>query len=267
MKLNYHIAQQFISASRLQSYEAVCGGNQDKAFKLYNTNLRISQAFYPLLSLIEVILRNALNNELTTHFNDNDWLRNQRSGFMNDPSLTYFDRRTNSNRQNDYLKKCVNSAIADCQGGVTQGKIIANLTFGFWTALFDTTHYRILVGQPIQIFSKLPVNSTRNTVHQKFKKVNDFRNRVYHNEAIVFAKDTAGNTVFSLDDAKEIYQDIQDLFLWLDLDFTQWTKSINNINLEIERAECMMRVYPSNKYYFYRISIGVKHYRNKYSRS
>ncbi len=264
MKLNYQQFQQFLSASRLQSYETVCNGDVDKAIKLYQTNLRISQAFYPLLSLLEVILRNALNNELSIYFNDADWLSNQRNGFMKDPSLTYFDRRLKTQKQNDYLKKCVEKAIVDCAGTVTHGKIISNITFGFWTALFDTTHYKILVGQPIKIFKNLPINTTRSILHQKLKKVNDFRNRVYHNEAIIFLKDIAGNTIFSLSNSLEIYQDIQEFFCFLSLDFDQWTKHVNNICFEIERAECLMSLYPRRKYYLKRMYIGLKHYKNKY---
>ncbi len=267
MKINYQQVQQYLSASRMLNYEAVCGGNTDKAFKLYNTNLRISQAFYPLLSLTEVILRNAINDKLATHFADFNWLTNQQLGFMSHPSLSYFDRRAGRMKHNHFLKNQVAKSILDARGAATQGKIIADLNFGFWTALFDNTHYSILTGVPIQIYSNLPPGGNRNNVHQTLVRIRDFRNRVYHNEPLIFEKDPVGYPLFSLTSAKSIYQDIQDIFLWLDLDFTQWTKSINNIIFEIERAECIMKVYPSNKYYFYRLNIGFKHYRNKYSKS
>jgi hypothetical protein len=165
---------------------------------------------------------------------------------------------------NHFLKKSVAKSISGARGTATQGKIIADLKFGFWTALFDNTHYSILLGVPIQIFSNLPPGANRNNVHQTLIRINKFRNRVYHNEPIIFDEDSAGNAIFSLTSSKNIYKDIQEIFSWLDLDFNQWTKSINNIIFEIERAECMMKTYPSNQYYFNRISIGIKHYSNKY---
>lgn len=81
-------------------YEEICNNDTQRALKLYQVNLRLSAAFYPLLSLFEIVLRNALNEELIAHFNDSDWLKNQRSGFMSHPTLT-----------NDYLKQSVQKII------------------------------------------------------------------------------------------------------------------------------------------------------------
>jgi len=264
MSLNYSLITKYISASRLQNYEFVCLGDTKKALKLYQTNLRLSQAFYPLLSLFEVILRNALNEELTIYFTDTDWLTNQQTGFMSHTSLTYRDRRTGTIKHNHFLKNSVAKSISDIGAVVTQGKIIADLKFGFWTALFDLTHYRILAGRPIQIFVNLPSGTNRNIVHQKLVRVRDFRNRVYHNEPIVFGKDTTGILNFSLLQAEQIYSDIKEFFQWLDIDFDSWTSRINNINFEVSRAKCMMIYYPSKKYYLNRIILGCQHYYSKY---
>jgi hypothetical protein len=263
MSLNYNLITKFISASRLQNYEIVCLGDNKKALKLYQTNLRLAQAFYPLLSLFEVILRNALNEELTVLFTDTEWLTNQQTGFMNHPSLTY-RARTGAIKHNCFLKNSVAKSIADLGPTVTQGKIIADLTFGFWTALFDRTHYRILSGRPIQIFVNLPPGANRNMIHQKLERVRDFRNRVYHNEPVIFKKEASGTLIFSLAQAQQIYSDIREFFQWLNLDFDSWTKRINNINFEISRAEVMMKLYPSKKYFLKRLIIGFKHYHSKY---
>jgi hypothetical protein len=147
---------------------------------------------------------------------------------------------------------------------VSHGKIIADLKFGFWTALFDRTIYAVLAGSPIRIFTNLPTAANRTMVHQKLIRVRDFRNRMYHNEPVIFSKDAIGNPVFSLDQARQIHMDIMELFLWLDLDYKNWTKRINNINFEVLRAECMMANYPSWKYFFKRIILGLGHYKNKY---
>ncbi len=236
MPLDYNNIQKYVSAARLQAYEAVCNGDQRKTLKLYQTNLRISQAFYPLLSLCEVILRNALNEELSNYFKDKEWLTNQLNGFMNHSSLTFFDRRSGKQKSNFFLQKSVNNTIRDLGGNTTQGKIIADLNFGFWTA------------------------------YQKLLSIRDLRNRIYHNEAIIFSEDTNGNSVFDITHAQIIYSDIQDFFIWLNLDFKCWTKRIDNINFEIERANCMMKKYPAKTYYFNRIVLGFRHYQNKYSR-
>lgn len=264
MPLDYNIIQKYISSSRLQGYEWVCNGNHRKTLKLYQTNLRLSQAFYPLLSLCEVILRNALNEELTNYFNDPDWLKDQLNGFMNHPSLTFFDQRTGKKKTNFFLKNSVEKTIKDLGANATQGKIIADLNFGFWTALFDKTHYSILKGCPIQIFPNLPSGANRSQTYQKMLRIRDYRNRIYHNEAIIFSKDSSGNPVFNLLQAQIIYSDIKEFFEWLNLDFHKWTKRIDTINFEIERANCMMLKYPAKTYYFKRIVLGIRHYLKKY---
>lgn len=264
MAFNYTEIRKYISQARLQNYERVCIGDTRKALKLYQTNLRVSQAFYPLLSLFEVILRNAINEEFITHFADPNWLINQQTGFMSHPSLTYRDSRTGLSRHNHFLKNSVAKSIHDLGAAVSHGKIIADLKFGFWTALYDRTIYAVLAGCPIRIFTNLPASANRTMVHQKLIRVRDFRNRMYHNEPVVFSKDAAGNPIFRLDQAKQIHNDIMEFFLWLDLDYKNWTKRINNINFEILRAECVMAHYPTWKYFFKRIILGFGHYLNKY---
>lgn len=264
MEPDYVKIARFISANRIQKYEQVCGGDKQKVLKLYQTNLRLSQAFYPLLSLFEVVLRNAINEELTGYFSDPDWIINEQAGFMSSPSLLRYDLIKKKTVPNNFMKKKVSEVIKDLHGSHTQGKIIANLTFGFWTAFFDVPHYKILLGRPIKIFSKLPPYCNRNIVYQKLKRINDFRNRVYHNEAIIFTSDASGNVVFDLYKLKDIYIDINELFSWLDLDFKAWTRRIDNIPLELERAAFVYKVYPSFFYYINRVKAGVKHFNRKY---
>lgn len=111
----------YISDARLQNYLDVCDANYKKALKLYQANMKLSQSFYPLLSLVEVILRNALNNELTKHFNDENWLLNQLDGFMVDESLSYIDKY-GEKRYNYFLKSSVVKSIRNCNKPITQGK-------------------------------------------------------------------------------------------------------------------------------------------------
>jgi hypothetical protein len=266
--MNYIEIKKYLSAARLIRYEQACHSNQRKVLKMYQANLKLSQAFYPLLSLFEVVLRNALNEELTRHFsNDPEWLKNQVNHFMSHPSLTYYDQRSGQNRTNDILKRSVIKIVRRTSGNVSQGKIIADLNLGFWTELFETTHYRILQGVPIQIFSNLSSGTNRRIINQKLERIRIFRNRVYHNEPVVFDRDQAGTTIFSLKNAEDVYSDLKDIFIWLGIDFFAWTKKINNVAFEIERAKSINNHYPGLKYYILRIRIGLNLYRERYLRT
>lgn len=262
--MDYRKIEKYISKARLEQYEEICANDKQKVLKIYQANLRVSQAFYPLLSLLEVVLRNAINEELIQYFNDQNWLKNQRSGFMSDPRLTYYHRILKKEVTNDHLKKSVNKLIKRNAKGISQGKIISDLNFGFWTELFDKTYYQILQGSPIRIFSNLPTGANRKLVNEKLGRIRKFRNRISHHEAIIFNKDERGLTTLSLNNAEIIYKDIIDVFDWLDLDFKHWTRKINSVEFEIVRLKYAFESYPTLRYYIKRVHIGLKHYYIKY---
>jgi len=264
MSFDYNVISKYTSQARLKKYEEVCHKDPQRTLKLYQTNLRLSQAFYPVLSIFEIILRNALNTELISYFSDPDWLKSQQSGFMNDKSLTFFDKRLKKYIRNNYLKKNVANVLQKHGSMTPQDKIVAELNFGFWVALFDPSHYKVLTGKPVAIFTKIPSGISRSNIYQRISHIRDFRNRIYHNEPIIFVRDKCGAVNFSLKECKSVYKEINDLFNWFDLDFHCWTKRINNIALEIQRASCMMKYYPKPLYYVIRIFLGCIHYQNKY---
>ncbi len=262
--MNYSKIRKYLSSARLLRYEQVCANDQRKALKLYQANLRLSQAFYPLLSLFEVILRNALNDELINHFSDSDWLKNQRNIFMSHSNLTYTHPRTQRVTINNFLKKSVNKVLNNNGVGVSHGKIVADLNLGFWSSLFETTHYSILQGVPIRIFSTLPTGINRNHVNQKIKKIRTFRNRIYHNEPIIFNNNPQNQTIIDLTSANQVHNDIKDIFSWLGLEYCVWTKKINDIDFEIKRTNYVISKYPKITYYFKRIEIGFILYKERY---
>jgi hypothetical protein len=264
MSFDYSTIKKYLSSSRLQKYEAVCNANQKRSLKLYQANLRLSQAFYPILSIWEIVLRNAINERLITHFNDPDWLRTQVNGFMSDPALTYYDKHKKKHVQNTYLKNCTIDAKKKVGHNANPNKIVADLRLGFWVALFDKVTFKVLKGCPLQIFAQLPTGVNRSNVFAKISHIRDFRNRIYHNEPVIFAKDSSGYPVFDISTCQTVYKDIKDIFQWLNLDFNLWYKRINNVSFELRRAECMFRYYPTPFYYIFRLGLGMNHYLNKY---
>ena len=85
--LEYNKLEYFLSKPRLDRFLVACGNSKSKAQKLYRINLRVAQAFYPVLNLFEIFLRNATNETIAVYFSDADWIINQKSGFMSDRSL------------------------------------------------------------------------------------------------------------------------------------------------------------------------------------
>lgn len=137
--MKYKKVVRLYSNSRVSKYYRAVNRNKNKAIMLYFANLKIAQAFHPLLSSFEVILRNQLHYALARHFSDGTWIINQKTGFMVDPSLTYINKRSKKRVTNDYILKEVQKAekkITDRGVRVTTGRVIAEQTLGFWNSIF-----------------------------------------------------------------------------------------------------------------------------------
>lgn len=236
---SYTIIEQYLSKPRLTRYLKAVSYDKAKALKLYQTNLRLSQSFYPLLSLLEVILRNSLNKELSLLFKSKSWIIDQKDGFMSNKSLgpDFFLRREVNNR----IKK-----LQSDKKPVTNDNIVAGLTFGFWVALFYPDHFRLLKGAPLKILTNKPKEVNGTSFKKKLDYIRAFRNKIYHNEPIVFSTSDSGATIFTTFHAENIYQNIREIFTFFNLDFKKWTRRVDNIPLEIDRARAVYDHYHRN---------------------
>ena len=73
--MDYAKLEKFVSTPRLDRYLVSCDNSHERAMKLYEANLIVCQAFYPILNLFETFLRNAINDKLALHFRDTACLR------------------------------------------------------------------------------------------------------------------------------------------------------------------------------------------------
>lgn len=227
--------RQYFSAARVNRYLLAAGNSTSKAVKLYKANLETSQAFHPLLGVFEVILRNRLNDILTRHFTDPDWIINQKGGFMSDSSLRFTHKRTGQHKTNDFLKREINKAekrLQKTRTPITSGKIIAEQTLGFWTDLFEVHHYRLLKGKPIQIFQLLPAGYGRKEINDELGKVRRFRNRINHNEPICFS----GNNI-DFTETLEVHNSITKLLNWIDPEILKLISDINKVKKTIDKVK------------------------------
>ncbi|MBS1666786.1 MAG: Abi family protein [Bacteroidetes bacterium] len=225
----------YLSSQRIDRYLIATGNQKTRTVRLYKANLKIAQSFHPLLGALEVGLRNRINTTLTAHFSDPDWIVNQKTGFMVDPSLTHIDRRTERRVTNDFLKLSVEKSerrFRRLRVPITSGKIIADQSFGFWTDLFEVHHYRLLLGRPIQVFSNLPSGHGRSDVCDRLNKIRQFRNRINHNEPICFNGATIDFTY-----VEEVYNAIIEILTWIDPELIKWVKDIDTVRTKIANAK------------------------------
>lgn len=220
--MNYNKLEYYISQPRLNRFLVATGNSKVKAQKLYRINLRVSQSFYPILNLFEIVFRNVVNYQVSSHFTNPNWIITEKNGFMSHRSL-------HSSRY--FLKNSILKAerkIRQKGSRITSGRVIAEQSFGFWTSLFDTHHYRLIGGVVIHCFPNKPSNINRSLLFQKLNRVREFRNRVYHNEPICF-----NGTSIDFSQATTIKNEIYELLQWIDVDLIPYVDYFNSVEVKI----------------------------------
>ena len=221
--MNHHKFEYFVSQPRINRFLQATNNSKTKAQKLYRINLRVSQSFYPILNLFEIFLRNSINYTVASHFTNPSWIISEKQGFMSDPSLNRSRYKMRSSVQ--HAEKILRQRGAT----ISAGKVIAEQTFGFWTSLFDTHHYRLIGGCVIHCFPNKPAQVNRNVINQTLHKIREFRNRIYHNEPICFNS----NNRIDFNEAEGIKADIYRLLSWMDSDLVDYVEYFDNIDSKI----------------------------------
>jgi len=219
--MDYQKLVDYVSKPRLDRYLLSCGNSKERAKKLYEANIMVAKAFYPILNLFETFLRNAINDKLSAHFGDPAWIITQKTGLMSDPSLA----------PKFGMRKQVIKAETNTRGTITPGKIISEQTFGFWTSLFENRHYRLISGHVIHCFPNKPAIINRPDITNILNDIRQFRNRVYHNENICF-----DNITIDFTNAIKIKSEIYNLLEWMDVDLKDYVLQFDTIDIEITEA-------------------------------
>lgn len=190
----------YLSSARFNVYLEQTENNFDKAYLLYKANIELSEAFYPVLSVLEICLRNAINEKLKEYFNAPYWFKNHLPKEFR-PFVLEAEEKIISQRKT-----------------VTADKIIAELNFGFWNRLFNR-NYTGLLWKPLRlIFKNTPKHlRQRDTIADYLFRIRKLRNRVYHYEPIFR----------NLQDVEKQYNEMIKFLVWLDKDLPQLLDNID----------------------------------------
>lgn len=216
--MNTQLRNTYLSRPRYNRYLMATANNKIRAQRLYNANIRLAQAFHPVLTQFEVVIRNSINIKLSGYFSDPDWIITQKTGFMANPSLgtsRFFLKTSVQKTENKLARRSI---------PITSGKIISDQTFGFWLAFFLAHHYSLVGGQPIHIFAHKPAIEDRASIYSKLDEIKNFRNRVNHCEPLCFI-----GHVISCNDAIRVRTLLYDLIEWIDPELVPFFRKIDNI--------------------------------------
>lgn len=199
----------YLSTPRFNVYLAKTNSDFDKAYRLYKANIELSEAFYPILSVLEISLRNAIHGTLKNHFQDEYWFKNKLPvKFL--PFISEATQKLTAQRKN-----------------ITADRIIAELNFGFWNRLFNR-NYTALLWKPLRlIFKNTPKHlRQRDTIADALFRIRTLRNRIYHYEPIF------GN----LQDIENLYNEMLNFLTWLDNDLPKLLTDIDRFNDILKNA-------------------------------
>ncbi|MEI7029688.1 hypothetical protein [Streptomyces pratensis] len=163
---------ELFSTDRLNPYLTACAGDHAAALALYRWNSDLAAGFFEPLGHLEIMLRNALDAQLVAG--------QQRRGRTAD---WYTDRRVP-------LSGKARADIAQAQqragwhgAASPRGKVIAELSFGFWRFLLARQYKTKLWPDLAGAFPHAP-DRALSTVEDPVARLHKFRNRIAHHEGI-----------------------------------------------------------------------------------
>ncbi len=167
-----------ISVERLLSFKQDDNDTVENLITRYKDNIRISQALYPELSILEVTLRNAIHSTFCKNFSST-WIEDE-----------ILQQNILSDQEHTKLLRAYNETMKEYkQRHFTIGKVIANLNFGFWTGLCSK-RYSTKIWHKKEFFRGVFMNCPGsaqqiNMLSKKLTSIRKLRNRIFHYEPIL----------------------------------------------------------------------------------
>jgi hypothetical protein len=165
---------QCLSHARLQPYLEASGGDVARSLALYRWNISVSAAFFEVLTVVEVVVRNAIHEQLSA------W--NEESGYHE----SWF-----ANLHGYLLEKTVR-VVAETEARIarerlvrSESTVLAALPFGFWRYLLSNRYRTTL--WPFAMRAAFPGLGDRDgsTLCTAVRHLHVLRNRIAHHEPII----------------------------------------------------------------------------------
>jgi hypothetical protein len=192
--LNYDALARFLSTERLATYLRMTANNSQKAADLYIENLKECQKLYEKLHWLEIGLRNAINRELSQKYG-HEWFDNPSVGL--------------GLKEQGQIAKAKEHLARD-RKPLTNGNMIAELSFGLWVNLFNSPYERLWRFPLRNAFAGNTSTLERHTISGKLHPILKLRNRIAHYEPIL-----------GLNNLPQMQQDMVDIVRWIEPNITE----------------------------------------------
>lgn len=199
--MDWNTLEIHFSPARLGRHRAAYGGDTRKAAVAYPHNMRLAESMLPLLNVLEIALRNGIHQRLTILYGRPDWWETWGSR----PEFAWQCREV----------AAAPAKLARRKEAQTVDKIVAELTFGFWSSLFNVQFQTELWKTLRLVFPRCPKpQRQRHTISSALNQIRDLRNRVFHHEPLLWLTPTL----------IELHALGQQTVGWLDPELVDWLK-------------------------------------------
>ncbi|MEQ1676818.1 MAG: hypothetical protein ABL876_08960 [Chitinophagaceae bacterium] len=207
--MNTSALEKLLSPKRLSTYYNLFPADKEKAIEYYRLNTQISESLYPLLSNFEITLRNSIHHSFTIHYKSEEWFSR-----FGPPELL----------EQVHIAK---QKILKGHNQITADKVIAELTLGFWTALFNKQYAKDFWKPLTYAFPLLnSANKRRDKISYKLNHIRKFRNRIFHYEPV-------SNDLNAL---ATNHNNILEILSWINADIVGWTKQTDRFDTLYKQA-------------------------------
>ncbi len=211
--------QAYPSAAYFDAIRRVCSSERFDAYRLssdddlavlarYLWNIELCEALYPALQTCEVVLRNNIHDAAIRAYSTDMWFHSSH-GIL-------------ALRDQAKADEAIATVARFHPTRSTSGHIVAELTFGFWTALLDRRYDRVLWPKLWRFgFPSVPIPvRARHILLRRLEAVRRLRNRVFHHEPVWRARYL-----------QQQYTDLIEVIDWLAPELSMTIKLLDRFNV------------------------------------
>jgi hypothetical protein len=192
----------WVTDPRFAPYLTETEGDHQRAVVLYVWNTRMSAALFETVAHTEVLLRNAIDAQFPPVNHGDDYSKT----WLMTPLLSTTSRA----RVEESAQRIIRQGAAP-----TRARVAANLSFGFWRALFDSHYHPLWMSHLHKAFPYGTGN--RHQVAGLTSRLLPFRNRIAHHETIISRP------------IQDRYDDLLELAGIIDPDARTWIADISRV--------------------------------------
>ena len=160
-----------LSEERLAPYLVEAGHDESRALRLYEWNMDIGNSFLPLLEVVELCLRNCLGTRLSACYGEHWWRDEEFQDLLGQKGKGIVLRA-----EGDLRKR---------EREPTPGRMIAELSFGFWVNMLLPKYEEPLLTPLSATFTHLPEAVNVADLRDCAERCRQLRNRISHHEPLL----------------------------------------------------------------------------------